>query len=595
VDSDDTTPFQVNPPSGVFSVMAYGAVGDGVTDDTAAIQAALTAGAGGTVLLPPATYLLAAEIGVPDNTILSGYGATLKHSAGVGHIMVRLFHPTGSQVHGVTIDLNKVAVTDQNSPWTNWHTGLLVDAWTGSVTDVTIRDVTVNNGYTFGINSLVNSGTHQIVFDNVTITECNIGLAVTTGPDVPTEISVTGGSFSGNVQAGLEIAGGTGQTVTGVNSSGNGEHGIVMGPYASQFTIQGCVFNDNGHEYESAGSGIVTTVGSHHFTITGNVCIGNEAHGITIDTKDDTETQIEAFSTVSNNVCSRSVVYHGIYVTYSRYVTVSGNVCEGNAHSGILLACTNATVIGNELVNNAQFGVWVGAAATAVPLMGVHVIGPNTCLGNNLGDVFEDPEACPSSWVIPDTGVVNLLTANQASGTAALGTTAGFVASSACTIASDSGVLEITATDAYPGVAVSGYFSVTPGEMITLYSTWRPDGASRTVYYVAEWCLNGGWVSSPTVPPGLSVPASGNDVVLQTTIEVPANVNQFQMNLVVTNATASETFKVSSLGIWKGTGGKWQMPRPLVSGARDETEGALASLITQLASLGLITDLTTAT
>ena len=45
--------------AGIFvNVMAFGATGNGVTDDTAAIQAAFRAGAGGTVFFPDGDYLV---------------------------------------------------------------------------------------------------------------------------------------------------------------------------------------------------------------------------------------------------------------------------------------------------------------------------------------------------------------------------------------------------------------------------------------------------------------------------------------------------------------------------------------------------------
>lgn len=60
----------------------YGALGNGVADDTAAIQAAVNAAAAGrgTVLIPPGTYMVTAIQLAPGITI-SGYGATLKRPA----------------------------------------------------------------------------------------------------------------------------------------------------------------------------------------------------------------------------------------------------------------------------------------------------------------------------------------------------------------------------------------------------------------------------------------------------------------------------------------------------------------------------------
>lgn len=61
----------------VFNVKAYGATGDGATDDTAAIQAAITAGGGATVLLPPGDYKVA-------GTLLMPTGGTILEGAGIG-------------------------------------------------------------------------------------------------------------------------------------------------------------------------------------------------------------------------------------------------------------------------------------------------------------------------------------------------------------------------------------------------------------------------------------------------------------------------------------------------------------------------------
>lgn len=63
---------------GYFNAKApsYGAVGNGVADDSSAIQAALTAAAsaGGVVLLPPGTFRIGSTIVIPQNVSLVGSG-----------------------------------------------------------------------------------------------------------------------------------------------------------------------------------------------------------------------------------------------------------------------------------------------------------------------------------------------------------------------------------------------------------------------------------------------------------------------------------------------------------------------------------------
>jgi hypothetical protein len=62
--------------TGIVSVKDFGAVGDGVTDDTAAIQAAVSSG--GHVKFPPGVYMYSDPIAVPSLTCLYGKGAILR-------------------------------------------------------------------------------------------------------------------------------------------------------------------------------------------------------------------------------------------------------------------------------------------------------------------------------------------------------------------------------------------------------------------------------------------------------------------------------------------------------------------------------------
>lgn len=71
---------------GQINVFTYGARGDGITDDTAAIQAAIDAtesSSGGTVFFPPGTYLLSTTLVVNrKNVTLLGAGADTGHDVG---------------------------------------------------------------------------------------------------------------------------------------------------------------------------------------------------------------------------------------------------------------------------------------------------------------------------------------------------------------------------------------------------------------------------------------------------------------------------------------------------------------------------------
>lgn len=61
--------------SGIYNVMDYGAVGDGETDDTEAIQKALdaaSANGGGTVRLPARHFMIETHLTIPANTTLEG-------------------------------------------------------------------------------------------------------------------------------------------------------------------------------------------------------------------------------------------------------------------------------------------------------------------------------------------------------------------------------------------------------------------------------------------------------------------------------------------------------------------------------------------
>ena len=70
------------------TVKAYGAKGDGVTDDTTAIQKAIDANVNGAIAFPPGTYLISDTIKINQRCSLHFYGATIK----AARVMATMFY-----------------------------------------------------------------------------------------------------------------------------------------------------------------------------------------------------------------------------------------------------------------------------------------------------------------------------------------------------------------------------------------------------------------------------------------------------------------------------------------------------------------------
>lgn len=86
----------------VYNVRLFGAVGDGVFDDTAAIQAAIAACAaagGGIVLFPRGTYLISATLTVPSFVALYGVGGAYRsteYGIDPGNVASTIKHPAAA-------------------------------------------------------------------------------------------------------------------------------------------------------------------------------------------------------------------------------------------------------------------------------------------------------------------------------------------------------------------------------------------------------------------------------------------------------------------------------------------------------------------
>ncbi len=125
----------------VNSVMAYGAVGDGVTDDTVALQAAINAGM--PFYLPPGVYLTSATLNFTSASahgqVLRGAGPTASDGTGTNKAIIR---PTAAVQTAILID---------GTPFTGYVQGFgLEDVTVDMVNMVDVSaSVAVNQGQAF--------------------------------------------------------------------------------------------------------------------------------------------------------------------------------------------------------------------------------------------------------------------------------------------------------------------------------------------------------------------------------------------------------------------------------------------------------------
>lgn len=103
----------------LIDVKGYGAVGDGVANDTSAIQAALTAGS---IYLPPGTYKINAALTVPDGQVRHIVGAGVQTSfilqtnaTANGITVAHTSLTAGGSVRDLSIAAGSLAATNQQS------------------------------------------------------------------------------------------------------------------------------------------------------------------------------------------------------------------------------------------------------------------------------------------------------------------------------------------------------------------------------------------------------------------------------------------------------------------------------------------------
>ena len=339
------------------SVKAHGAVGDGVADDTAAIQSAITAGAGGVVFFPEGSYKIAGNLAVPANTAITGGAgrATITQTA-VNTVAMTV--TTGCSVSGINF-VGRGAAGYNASTQTSEVCLQVSDAAGASVTrckftDVGSIGVQIVGSTNVEVEDLVVVGPgsptitagdgvcYGILVDNssrVSISGCDVSELCQgiIGSITVTDLSVTD-SFVYNIrgQHGLYLQNGSGLKVSGLNVYNTHFAGIKTQIYA-----------------ESAADSVGATIS--------DVTIRNSgSDAVLFDNTDSLLTRKYVGVNISGVVaidCSR-----GVYVKCGRGVTMSDVTIVNSGLDGVsLLDCWDVSLSGVNVITSGYNGIRLGA------------------------------------------------------------------------------------------------------------------------------------------------------------------------------------------------------------------------------------------
>ena len=387
---------------GAVSVLSFGARGDDVSDDTAAVQAAVDAAiaSGGVVTFPPGVYKVTSAITVNGPVTLTGTGT---------------IHQTAS-AHGLVITGDGVTV--EGLTLTGRHSGAVsldvdedaIRAFGASAASplsrLTVRTVTISGWGMYGVNAKW--------VDGFAVTGCDISRIGYAGV---LATSALNGTISGNRIS--DVGPGSSGNMYGVALSREETDSLLTDPHCADVVVSNNIVS--GIAWEG-----LDTHGGLRITFTGNM-IRDCYVGIAVGESDNSSndgTWAPKDVVVSNNVIDSSVDdgSAGYGVTFvgapgatsadpaTDYATgvVSGNVIRGHGTE-------SSSTSGAIYVRNTEGLVVSGNVIERPSPLAVVAYYDNrglTCLGNAVTDVWSDTHTDPSAVGLLSDNNTGVMTGN---------------------------------------------------------------------------------------------------------------------------------------------------------------------------------------
>ena len=339
--------FQVNART------QFGAAGNGTTDDTAAIAAALAAAGNGICRVPAGTYLInpvanSGKFGlyIPSGTTLMldpGASLQCKPQTGnrSGYSVIGMEENDCALVGGVIIG-DRVArnlPTFINGKGTDYEAGIGVTIADG--TGMFLLGVTSRNNCCDGF-YLANKVSGVVLSDCVADNNRRQGCSPVSCSNVTLQYSTFSNTNGNDPACGIDLEPNSGSTVTNVQIIGCTVTGNLGGGIAGGGPTR----------YGPTGNG---TAICRSCTVTGCTISGNGGSNYQLGGIywDESSTITLSGNTIRDNLADGIMIYN-----YALNFTITGNTVTGNAGDGISLAyCTGTTVTGNTVTGNTGIAI----------------------------------------------------------------------------------------------------------------------------------------------------------------------------------------------------------------------------------------------
>ena len=315
-----------------ISVKDFGATGDGVTDDTAAIQAAInsTSTFKQRLFIPAGTYI-SRQLNVKTDTYLFGVGTIKRKDATTG-FLVLASGVNNFTIRGIRFDANKIGAPSSS----------------------------------FAV--FARSSCYRFRFEGITVSNSKLnGIAIRDNADgaTGTQSYINNCTVSGSGLYGIEVQDSKNVTVSNNSVATSGQDGIVI--YGTSTAATDAITVSNNHVTGSGESGIIapyiyptSNFGVARIQIINNKVKNSGQNGIVIQSDGGVCSGNVSFSN------GTTISHQGILVN-GNYLTIDGNTSSSNAGVGIDVGDGEQISITSNIVHdNGIIGIEINSAQGCV-------------------------------------------------------------------------------------------------------------------------------------------------------------------------------------------------------------------------------------